>query len=206
MRRSALLALLLLCAACRSRNAPDTGWTAYAPYSAKPESSAEPVLGTLPDFHLVDQAGHAFGPAQMDGQVWVANFIFTRCPSICPTFTAQMAALEKDSRARKIPVQFVSFSVDPAHDTPEVLTAWAKEHAVDWTLLTGSVEQIQAAVVGGLKIAAKPVGPDDDLASVFHGTHFVLIDKHGVIRGYYDSSEEARVARIIPDAANFAAR
>ena len=187
--RCALVALLFLCAACRSR---------------EPQTSL-PVLQTIPDFHLVDQDGHEFGLAQMNHHVWVANFIFTRCPSICPTFTAQMGALEKDARAKNVPVQFMSFSVDPGHDSPEVLRAWAKEHAVDWTLLTGTVDQIQAAVVGGLKIAAKPVGPDDDLASVFHGTHFVVIDGAGHIRGYYDSSEPARVDRIVPDAALIAA-
>lgn len=183
-RRLLAIAALLACGACRSR-----------------EEAPLAVLSTLPAFTLVDQTGAAFGREQMHGQVWVANFIFTRCPTICPTFTAQMAALEKKAAAAKQPVRFVSFSVDPAHDTPAVLAAWGKDRGADWTLLTGSVEQIQATVVGGLKIAAKPIGPDDDLASIFHGSHFVLIDEEGRIRGYYDSSDPARVEAILADAA-----
>jgi protein SCO1/2 len=202
MRRALAALLLLLCSGCRSREASNSGWTVYPPLTVGTAAAqTSPVLATLPEFHLIDQHGAAFGLEQMRGSPWIANFVFTRCPSICPTFTSQMASLEKEAAQKKIAVRFVSFSVDPGHDTPEVLTAWAKEHAVDWTLLTGTVDQIQSTVVGGLKIAAKPIGPDDDLASVFHGTHFVLIDASGHIRGYYDSSDEARVAAILPDAA-----
>jgi len=102
------------------------------------------------------------------------------------------------------PVHLVSFSVDPAHDTPAVLAAYAKQHGADpatWTFLTGDGEAIRSAVVEGLKVAAQPVGKDDDLASIFHGSHFVLVDAEGRIRGYYDSADADATDRLLADLA-----
>jgi protein SCO1/2 len=105
-------------------------------------------------------------------------------------------------KAGSIAVHLVSFSVDPAHDTPPVLAAYAKEHGADpsrWTFLTGDGEAIRKAVVDGLKVAAQPVGEDQDLASVFHGSHFVLVDAEGRIRGYYDSADADATDRLLAD-------
>lgn len=190
MRTRSLLAIALgalsLLAGCTER--------------AKP---APKVYSTLPSFELTDQTGHAFGSRELAGKVWIANFIFTRCTSICPRFTEQMGALEKTANEQHLDVRFVSFSVDPK-DTPEILAAYAKEHHADhadWTFLAGSEEQIQDAVVKGLKIAAQPIGAGEDATSIFHGSHFVLVDADGRVRGYYDSEVPERVDALLPDAA-----
>lgn len=165
-----------------------------------------PVYSTVPAFTLTDHHGTPFGSEQLKGKPWVANFIFTRCPTICPAFTAKMERVQKQVIEEELDVRLVSFSVDPAHDTPEVLATYAKEHGAteSWHFLTGDPQAIQDAVVRGLKIAAQPVGPDDDLASVFHGSHFVLVDADLRIRGYYESGDKERVEALHRDLATLA--
>ena len=69
--------------------------------------------------------------ASLEGKVWVANFIFTRCPNICPKFTAKMGTLQDRSKAQLPALKLVSFTVDPENDTPEVLAAYGEKfHAV----------------------------------------------------------------------------
>ncbi len=166
-------------------------------------SPAEPkVYGTLPPFQLTDQTGAAFGSAELSGRPWIANFVFTRCTTVCPVFTAQMAEVQATVKAEGIDVRLVSFTVDPLHDTPERLADFATRHGADpaiWRFLTGKPEAIQAAVVEGLKVSAGPAGPDADPATIFHGSHFVLVDGALRIRGYYDSAEEARVEAMVRD-------
>ena len=188
---------ILAFGACR---AADDG-PAFIARTATPPATPL-VLSTMPSFSFTDQAGEAFGTEQLHGKPWIANFIFTRCPTICPMFTAKMAEVQTRVKADGLDVHLVSFSVDPAFDSPEVLAAYAKEHGADparWTFLTGDPEAIRAAVVTGLKIAAQPVGPDQDLASVFHGSHFVLVDAEGRVRGYYDSADADATTRMLAD-------
>jgi protein SCO1 len=164
-----------------------------------------PVLGTLPDFKFTNQYGQDFGADQLKGRVWVANFIFSRCPTECPRFTKEMFKLQHRGRGLGQQFHLVSFSVDPEHDTPEVLLEFAKKYRVSpraWTFLTGDPEQIKHTVVDGLKISMgrDPKKDDDDLTAIFHGTHFVLVDAKMQIRGYYDSHEDDAVDRLLRDA------
>lgn len=167
-----------------------------------------PILSTLPPFTLQSQEGVPFGSEDLRGEVWIANFVFTRCPTVCPVFTAQMRGIQVKAAGAE-GLRFVSFSVDPAYDTPPRLKEYGAAHGADfssWTFLTGDPEAIKAAVVTGLKVAADPPLPDQDLASVFHGTHFVLVDADLRIRGYYDSSEPERIEALLRDAMRIRAR
>lgn len=187
-------------AACRN---DDSGGTAGVVRTSTPPVTP-PLLSTVPDFSFTDQGGKPFGRAQLAGKPWIANFVFTRCQTVCPIFTAKMADVQTRTKAGALLVHLVSFSVDPAHDTPDILAAYAKEHGADparWTFLTGDGEAIRTAVVEGLKVAAQPVGKDQDLASVFHGSHFVLVDAEGRIRGYYDSADADATDRLLADLA-----
>ncbi len=160
-----------------------------------------PVLGSLPAFSLTGQDGAPFGSEQLRGKVWVANFIFTRCPTICPPFTRKMASFQERARKRE-GVHLVSFSVDPDYDTPAVLTEYATMHGADaslWTFLTGDEEIIKQTVVGGMKVMLGREGPADDLNSIFHGTHFVLVDRSLQIRGYYASDDPEALEKLWRD-------
>ncbi len=163
-----------------------------------------PVLGQLAPFELRSEQDRPFGTKNLDGKVWVANFIFTRCPTICPVFSAKMAEVQKLVGPLEPTVHLVSFSVDPAYDQPDKLLAYAERFHANprvWTFLTGDPEAIKETVISGFKIAVGRDGPADDLASIFHGTHFVLVDGRGRLRGYYDSNEPGAPARVARDAA-----
>jgi len=163
-----------------------------------------PVLGTLPDFRLTDQDGRPFGAADLRGYVWMAGFIFTRCPTICPAITARMARIQHRARGIEQGFRLVSFSVDPAYDTPERLAAYARAHQASprmWKMLTGSIEAMKGTVEEGLKIAMGTPQGEQDFASLFHGTHFVLVDRQLRIRAYYDSSAPDVEDRVLHDAA-----
>jgi protein SCO1/2 len=135
--------------------------------------------------------------------VWVAGFIFTRCPTICPAITARMAKIQHRARGIEPAFRLVSFSVDPAYDTPARLDAYARKAKASprmWRFVTGELGAVKAVVENGLKIAIGTPAGDNDFASLFHGTHFVLVDQQLRIRGYYDSSAPDVEDRLLHDA------
>ncbi len=160
-------------------------------------------FGRLPAFTFTRQDGQPFGLQQLQGRPWVANFIFTRCPTICPVFTQKMARFQKQTAGME-QLALVSFSVDPEYDTPERLTAYAAKYGANparWSFLTGDYTQLKDIIVGGFKMA---MGRDEqnaqEVASIFHGSHFVLVDRTGEIRGYYNSEHDDAVERLLRDA------
>ena len=162
-----------------------------------------PVLGTLPAFELTDHRGEPFGSDQLRGHAWVANFIFTRCPTVCPVFTQRMAQLREAFAEQDASVQLVSFSVDPDYDTPQVLATYAKARdaeASNWSFLTGPWEQIRATVHDGMKVSMEQQGMTGDVPDIIHGTHFVLVDPQLRIRGYYASDDPEAVKDLRADA------
>ena len=171
-------------------------------------AAALPRLGTVGPFWLTDQAGRSFSEQSLNGQVWVAAFMFTRCPTICPELTRRMRHLQEQAQARKVQLHFLSFSVDPENDTPEVLRNYAAQYGADtasWSFLTGDNGVIRKAAEEGFKI-----GVDGTLKAgaehygITHGTHLVLVDGTRTIRGYYQSSEPAKLAQLLDDAAALA--
>jgi protein SCO1/2 len=169
-----------------------------------------PVLASIPSFQLTDQAGRPFGTTELEGKAWVASFIFTRCATICPAITARMARIQDRTRNLGAAFHLVSFSVDPEYDTPERLQAYARAHRASprlWTFLTGPEAQVKEAVVGGLKVAlGREQGDDGRFEGIFHGSHLVLVDQRGRVRGYYDSEDVDAVDRVVRDAGLLANR
>jgi protein SCO1/2 len=169
-----------------------------------------PVLATLPAFQLTDQAGRPFGSQALEGRAWVASFIFTRCATICPSITAKMTRIQARTRNLGSAFHLVSFSVDPEYDTPERLQAYARAHHASprlWSFLTGPEEEVKAAVVDGLKVAmGREASADGRLDGIFHGSHLVLVDQRGRVRGYYDSDDPEVVDRVTRDAGLLANR
>ncbi len=169
-----------------------------------PRQKELPRLGKLPAFTFTRQDGQPFGRAELLGRPFVANFIFTRCPTICPVFTQKMARFQKQTAGLGGELALVSFSVDPEYDTPERLTAYAARYGADpsrWSFLTGDYTRLQDTIVGGFKIAMGRESDDEnDIPGIFHGSHFVLVDATGEIRGYYDSADDDTVERLTRDA------
>jgi protein SCO1/2 len=161
-----------------------------------------PVLGALPDFELTAQSGSAFGSRQLAGRPWLADFIFTRCGGVCPAMTARLAQLRKQLAPD---VALVSFTVDPGHDTPEVLARYASDfHAGEgWTFLSGPQPRLYALAVQGFKLEAFEVPPDQQVKGgdgpFLHSSKYVLLDGRSRIRGYYDSSDERALRQLLAD-------
>ncbi len=159
------------------------------------------VLYPAGQFSLTDQTGAKFGSADLGGQTWIAAFFFTRCPTICPKITKRMKALQVTAKAKRVPVHFVSISVDPENDTPLVLSEYVKQNQLDtssWTLLTGDYDTVKKTVLEGFKVALE--GKADAAAEdygILHGSHLVLVDKAGQIRGYYRTSDDHEMNMIL---------
>lgn len=168
-------------------------------------SSDLPRLGNVGKFALQDQSSRPVTADTLRGKVWAAAFFFTRCPTVCPRITRRMRELQVSAAGDEVKLELVSFSVDPENDTPPVLTAYAKEFGADltsWRFLTGDLEVVRKTSEQGFKLAldGKPT-PGADHLGLFHGSHLVLVDATGEIRGYYRTSEDAQMAQLLKDAA-----
>jgi len=159
-----------------------------------------PVLGDLPHFALTDRSGELVDSEQLRGKVWIADFIFTRCPDYCPALTARMAQLQKRLARDPDPVRLVSFSVDPEHDTPAVLAAYAARAGAQppWLFLTGPRDALAGLLRDGFRVAYADDGPPT--APITHSDRFVLVDRGLRLRGYYHGNDPQDVDRLAVDA------
>ena len=157
---------------------------------------ALPALGMIPDFALTDQSGAAFVSNQrLAKKVWIADFIFTNCPGPCPRMSSQMhqaqSELASDDRIR-----FVSFTVDPARDTPQVLNAYSQHFEAvpgKWFFLTGAPEDLQKLGRDAFKL-------NNVDGSLEHSTRLALVDGDSQVRGFYPTLEADAVPNLIADA------
>ncbi|WP_369899842.1 SCO family protein [Bacillus manliponensis] len=154
----------------------------------------------LEDFSYINQNGEKFGKKDLKGKVWVSDFIFTNCTTVCSPMTANMAKLQKMAKDEGLDVEFVSFSVDPEVDSPEVLKTFVERFTDDtsnWNLLTGySLEHIKGFAKDNFKtLVDKPEGQDQ----VMHGTKFYLIDQKGLIVKEYSGLSNPPYEEILRD-------
>ena len=157
-----------------------------------------PSYGTIPSFDLVNQDAQPFGSQQLVGKIWIADFIFTTCRGPCPIISTRMSELQKP--LEQSDVRFVSFSVDPETDTPPVLHAYAdklRKEPFRWDFLTGTREAIASISRDGFKLGISD-GETPDSGPV-HSTRFVLVDRRGSIRGYYDALAPDGVTKLLAD-------
>jgi protein SCO1/2 len=164
-------------------------------------SESLPEYGAMPEFALRDQRGANVRAADLRGRVLIVDFIFTSCPDVCPLLTDQLAGLRK-RLPEDAALAYVSFSVDPEHDTPEKLKTFAHAHGADhanWYFLTGPLVQVREVVTKGFKQAMEIESEQPGKPrNVLHGSHYVLVDRAGQLRGFFrsdaDGMEALRVA------------
>ena len=155
--------------------------------------------GSVPPFQLTNQDGKPFGSSNLAGKIWIADFIYSTCPGPCPMISTRMSEMQKP--LEKTDVQLVSFSVDPEKDTPEVLRSYAEKlHARDerWKFLTGDRTTIYNLSQNGFKLAAT----NDASGIPLHSSRLILVDRSGVIRGYYDATSADAVTKVLADASH----
>jgi protein SCO1 len=157
------------------------------------------VMFTLPsDYALVDHQRRPFDPDTLRGKVWVAGFVFTSCPSSCPAVTTAMGQLRERFDREGLDIEMVSFTVDPEHDTPEVLAEYLAAQGVQsdrWRFVTSDPSDRGAVLrlsrdgfklgVGNREADAGGVAYD-----IAHSTKLALVDGNGGVRGLYGISDE----------------
>jgi protein SCO1/2 len=168
--------------------------------------SAPPVFGPVPSFTLTERSGATVSSRDLLGRPWIADFIFTRCQGICPVLSNRMAdLLRRLERAGLTDTTAVSFSVDPEHDDPATLRAYAERFDADperWLFLTGPMVEIERVVRDGfrLSIAALPEAERRTAPEpITHSDRFVLVDAQLRIRGYYHGTEDDGLAALERD-------
>lgn len=170
-----------------------------------PSEQPPPDLGSAPRFDLIDQHGERVTEGRFAGYVWVAGFVFTRCAGTCPVITQTMADLQYRLPMLRTDDSFrlVSFSVDPGHDTPDVLAEYAAATGADpalWTFVTGEREALWSLSKQGFKLNVEEL-PENTAMPILHSSMLVVVDSWGRIRGYYDGTDSAAVAELERDVA-----
>jgi protein SCO1/2 len=166
-------------------------------------AKAPPPLRALPDFALTAVTVDGTSPLDLRalrGRAWIADFVYTRCAGPCPMLSANMASLQR--RLSKS-VGLLSFTVDPDHDSPEVLTVYARKFGADpqrWFFVTGDKPALLKLFRDGFQIAVAESADAPEGQNVAHTTKFVLIDGDGRIRGYYDGEDPTALDRLASEA------
>ena len=161
---------------------------------------ADTVYPKVPAFTFTNQNGQNVKSADFKGKVWVAEFFFTSCPTICPSMTRNMLMLQKSTKDLKKDIQFMSFTINPDFDQPKVLKRYSKHYGVDesnWVFLTGDEEETHVLGIENFKTFA---GRDDEEAGGFaHSGAFTLVDKEGYVRGVYLGTDKKQVKQLEED-------
>ena len=152
------------------------------------------VFGQAPEFSLTERSKAPFSNANLKGKPWIADFIFTSCAGQCPVMSLHMKRLQT-LFPKETGMQLVSFTVDPDRDSPEILSEYANRYEAkpdQWFFLTGPKTEINRILKGFLLSGAEE--------PAMHSTRFILVDRQGKIRGYYDSAEPTSLNQLIHDA------
>jgi len=155
--------------------------------------------GSVPLFSFTDQDGNTVTRRDLEGKVWVCNFIFTRCAGPCPMMTSRMLELQQAlGRSKDERVRLVTVTVDPEYDTPDVLRKYADRVKADterWSFLTGPRDKMEEFVVKGM---LQPLAEEPD-GMPAHSTRFVMVDPNGKIRSFRDGENPEAVANLLLD-------
>ena len=175
------------------------GASARSPIAGRPAPGPTADYGPLPAFALIDQAGAPMTLERLRGSVWIVGFVFTRCAGQCPLITSRMARLQR-ALAGEPELHLVSFSVDPAHDTPEILAAYARRLGAGdrWHWVTGEPGAVASLARVGFRLGVSEDGTAEE--PITHSVRLALVDRAGRVRGFYDSTEDAAMQRLEADA------
>lgn len=155
------------------------------------------VYHTIADFKLIDQNGATFTNQQLKGKIYVANFFFCRCGTICPKMTNYILLLQNEFKNQD-QIAFISHTVDPENDSVAVLKKYEIDHQVNgnqWHLLTGSRQELYDLSKRSYYLGVANDSPDEFL----HSEKLVLVDSYRIIRGFYDGTNAVEVEKLKVD-------
>ena len=154
---------------------------------------------TIADFSFINQNGKTITQKDYEGKIYVADFFFTTCGSICPKMTTNLSDIQK-AFANNPKVKLLSHTVFPETDSVPVLKAYAKKHHVDdnkWNLVTGDKKEIYT--MARKSYLAVKLGKPSELYDMVHTENFVLVDSKRRVRGFYDGTNKEDMKRLIED-------
>lgn len=184
-------------AACTSKEA-------NLPFMGPSETLADGTVQyhQIPDFSFVNQYGDTVTNADFDGKVYVADFFFTSCPTICPVMKSQMIRVNDKFKERD-DFKILSHTIDPFHDSVEVLNEYAAKLGVKgdtWNFVTGNQDSIYAIGQKSYMVtAAADTTNAEETGGYIHSGAFILVDKQRHVRGIYDGTVELEVNQLIRD-------
>jgi protein SCO1/2 len=190
---AAVLGVTLLLTACGKRN--DDAFEMLQPPAA---SAVLAKHWKLPEFALTERSGETLHLADLSGKVWVADFFYTTCPGPCPMLSSRLSDVQK-ALGNEPGVRLVSISVDPEKDTPDVLKKYAEAFKANerWLFLTGQKDAIYSLAREGFKLPLADAPSEG--GAIIHTTRLILVDKAGVVRGFYEGGNETGVVDLIRD-------
>lgn len=151
---------------------------------------------TIPNFQFTDQDNNTVDSNTVHGKIFVADFFFTSCPSICPKMMKEMDDVYTKYKSNK-DVVLLSYSIDPVRDSVARLKKYERKlgfESAKWHLLTGNKDSIYSLADKYLVSAAED---PDAPGGYIHSGNFILIDKHRRIRGYYDGTKDESVQKLM---------
>ena len=190
---------VILFTSCQQKKLPIIGESEIVKKVVDGREVEETIYPKIPDFSFQNQNGETVTGKSFDGKIYVADFFFTTCPTICPVMKKNMLkvyALYKGSPE----IRILSHTIDPEHDTVEVLKQYAKDIGVTgtmWQFVTGDRQKIYDIGQKHYFITARedPNEPGGHL----HSGHFILVDKNKHVRGMYDGTTDAGTEQLLED-------
>jgi protein SCO1 len=165
---------------------------------AEISTAGDTIYHTVPPFSFVNQEGKTITDNDLKGKIYVANFFYATCPRECPKMSDQLKRVQ-DAFIKDDQVRIISHTINPEHDTVQVLADYAKKYGADparWWFVTGNKEAINTIAQNGYIVsAAQGKNPED----FFHSQDLILVDKEKHIRGFYDGLDAPYVDTLIAE-------
>jgi protein SCO1/2 len=164
------------------------------------DDNQDTVYHSIADFAFVNQVGDTIRKEDMAGKIYVADFFFTTCPTICPVMKKEMLRVYEQFK-RDPNFRILSHTIDPTHDTQAVLQDYAEKlgvpDAATWNFLTGDQEKIFE--IGQTSYLTTTMADEMEPGGFLHSGAFLLVDQQGRIRGVYDGTKTDQVDRLLAD-------
>lgn len=155
---------------------------------------ADTLYHTIREFEYLNQDSVKVTSEDLKGKIWISDFFFSHCPTICPPMTTQMKRLNANLSDLSEHIQFLSFSIDPTRDSPSRLKEYITEHGIkanNWMFLTGDEASTHELGVNYFFVSA--TDDSDEEGGFAHGDIFTLVDTEGRVRGIYHGTETQAV-------------
>lgn len=198
-----LFSISLICLSCKKEakelSLPFFNTADFTPEWIDEGSNAYKQIHVIDQFSFLNQDGNTVSNSDLEGSIYVADFFFTICPSICPKMTSNLATIQEAFKPEE--VKLLSFSVMPWSDSVSVLHNYAEVRGIDskqWNLLTGETEKIYNLARRSF-FAEKEIGLNKDTNEFLHTENFIMVDQMGRIRGVYNGTLPLEMIRLKED-------